>query len=113
MTNKNYKGFGKEVKTNYPRKGHTIRVSLTNEENGREEWGDYGMTFFNEDNAINHLNLLGKFLEFACEEENTSWGLGYQDEGLVERYANWITKKVSPPSFKGLVKITEITDEMK
>ena len=77
-------------------KGHTIRISLTNERNGREEWGDYGMTFYNEDNAINHLNLLGRFLEFACEKENRAWGLGYQDEGLVKRYTDWITDRVLP-----------------
>ena len=28
------------------------------------------MTFFNEDNAINHLGLLGDFLEFVTKEEN-------------------------------------------
>ena len=79
---------------------HTIRISLTNEQTGEEEWGDYGMTFFNEDNAINHLGLLGDFLEFVTKEENRNWGLGFQDKGLVKRYTDWITDKVLPYSEK-------------
>ena len=91
---------------------HTIRISLTNEQTGREEWGDYGMTFFNEDNAINHLGLLGDFLEFVTKKENRNWGLSLQDEGLVKRYTDWITEKVLPYSEKTKT-IGEIAEEMK
>ena len=79
---------------------HTLRISLTNEQTGREEWGDSEVTFYNEDNAINHLGFLGDFLEFMTKEENRSWGLGYQDEGLVKRYTDFITEKVLPYSQK-------------
>ena len=90
---------------------HTIRISLTNEQTGREEWGDHGITFFNEDNAINHLGLLGDFLEFVTKEENRNWGLGFQDKGLVGRYTDWITEKVLPPN-KRVKTIGEIAEEM-
>ena len=58
------------------------------------------MTFYNEDNAINHLGFLGDFLEFMTKEENRNWGLGLQDEGLVKRYTDFITEKVLPYSQK-------------
>ena len=91
-------GDFKEYNRRYNR--HTIRISLTNEQNGREEWGDYEVTFFNEDNAINHLGFLGDLLEFMTKEENRNWGLGLQDEGLVKRYTDFITEKVLPYSQK-------------
>ena len=90
---------------------HTLRISLTNEQSGREEWGDHECTFFNEDNAINHLGLLGDFLEFATKEENRNWGLGFQDKGLVKRYTDWITEKVLPHSQKTKT-VGEIAEEM-
>ena len=79
---------------------HTLRISLTNEQTGREEWGDSEVTFYNEDNAINHLGFLGDFLEFMTKEENRNWGLGMQDKGLVKRYTDWITDRVLPHSLQ-------------
>ena len=79
---------------------HTLRISLTNEQTGREEWGDYEVTFYNEDNAINHLGFLGDFLEFMTKEENRDWGLGMQDKELVKRYTAFITEKVLPHSLQ-------------
>ena len=79
---------------------HTLRISLTDEQVGKELWGDYEVTFFNEDNAINHLGFLGDLLEFMTKEENRNWGLGLQDEGLVKRYTDFITEKVLPHSQK-------------
>jgi hypothetical protein len=79
---------------------HTLRISLTNEQTGREEWGDSEVTFYNEDNAINHLGFLGDLLEFMTKEENRSWGMGMQDEGLVKRYTDFITERVLPHSLQ-------------
>ena len=76
---------------------HTLRISLTDEQVGKELWGDKEITFFNEDNAISHLGFLSDFLDELLKEENNSWGTGLSNDALVERLTNFVRERVAPP----------------
>ena len=79
---------------------HTLRISLTDEQVGKELWGDKEITFFNEDNAISHLSFLSDFLDELLKEENNSWGTGLSNDALVERLTNFVKERVAPPTPK-------------
>lgn len=76
---------------------HTLRISLTDEQVGKELWGDKEITFFNEDNAISHLGFLSDFLDELLKEENNSWGTGLSNDALVERLTNFVRERVASP----------------
>ena len=95
-----------------------MRISLTDEQVGKELWGDKEITFYNEDNAISHLGLLSDFLDLLVQEENRWWGCGMSDDALVERITSFVRERVSPPEgyVKGgdnLVPLTKIVDDLK
>ena len=97
---------------------HTLRISLTDEQVGKELWGDKEITFFNEDNAISHLGFLSDFLDELLKEENNSWGTGLSNDALVERLTNFVKKRVAPPEMKKnkkggskYISIQELADE--
>ena len=76
---------------------HTLRISLTDEQVGRELWGDKSVTFFNEDNSLSHMGFLSDLLDLLTQKENRMWGTGSSDEELVERVTSFVRKRVSPP----------------
>ena len=95
---------------------HTLKVSLINEQVNKEVWEGSDITFFNEDNAINHLSLLGDFLDFLTKDENKFWGTGRADEALVQRATDFIRERVSPPegfNAGDLKPITELVEDLK
>ena len=97
---------------------HTLRISLTDEQVGKELWGDKEITFYNEDNAIGHLSFLSDLLDLLVQEENRWWGCGMSDDALVERITSFVRERVSPPEgyVKGgdnLVPLTKIVDDLK
>ena len=97
---------------------HTLQVSLTDEQLNKQLWEGTEITFYNEDNAINHLGFVNDFLELLTQEENRMWGTGMADEVLVERIISFVRKRVSPPEgYKpngdNLVPLTEIVDKLK
>lgn len=71
---------------------HTLKLTLLNEQSGEEEWGDYSITFYNEDNAINHLSVVGEFMELLAREENRSWGFYHTEQKVVDNILNPIKK---------------------
>jgi hypothetical protein len=71
---------------------HTLKLTLLNEQNGEEEWGDYSITFYNEDNAINHLSVVGKFMELLTKEENRDWGYAHTEQKVVDNILDPIKK---------------------
>ena len=97
---------------------HTLQVSLTDEQLNKQLWEGTEITFYNEDNAINHLGFVNDFLELLTKEENRWWGTGMADEELVERIISFVRKRVSPPegydpNGDNLVPLTEIVDKLK
>ena len=78
---------------------HSLKISLTDEQVGKELWGDKEITFFNEDNAINHLSFLSDFLDLLVQEENRYWGCGMSDDALVERITSFVRDRVSSPKY--------------
>ena len=97
---------------------HTLKVSLTDEQVNKQLWEGTEITFYNEDNAINHLSFVGDFLEVLTKEENRMWGTGMADEALVERIISFVRKRVShpdgyDPNGDNLVPLTEIVDKLK
>ena len=97
---------------------HTLNVSLTDEQANKQLWEGVEITFYNEDNAINHLSFVGDFLEVLTKEENRMWGTGTADEALVERLTSFVRKRVSPPegydpNGDNLVPLTEIAEKIK
>ena len=76
---------------------HTLKISLTDEQVGREIWGNKEITFYNEDNAISHMGFLSDFLDELLKEENNSWGTGMSDDALVERLTNFVRERVASP----------------
>ena len=77
---------------------HTLKISLTDEQVGKELWGNKEITFYNEDNAISHLGFLSDFLDELLKEENNSWGTGLSNDALVERLTNFVKERVAPPT---------------
>lgn len=67
---------------------HTLKLSLLNEQTGEEEWGEHFITFYNEDNAISHFSIVGKFIQLLTEEENRSWGYSSTDKEVVDNIIN-------------------------
>ena len=93
---------------------HTLNIRLINGQSGEEEWVGKTVHFYNEDNAISHLDFLVDMLELLLEEENLYWGCGLAKEELVERITDFVRKRVSPPTpKKGARTIGEIAEEMK
>ena len=97
---------------------HTLNVSLTDEQVNKQLWEGSEITFYNEDNAINHLSFVNDFLELLTQEENKMWGTGMADEELVERIISFVRKRVSPPkgydpNGDNLIPLTEIVDKLK
>ena len=76
---------------------HTLRISLTDEQVGRELWGDKSVTFFNEDNSISHMGFLSDLLDLLTQKENRMWGTGRSNKELVERITSFVRDRVSPP----------------
>jgi len=62
---------------------HTLKISLINEQVGEEVWEGSSITFYNEDNAINHLSVLNQFLELLTKEENRAWGYTHTTDEVV------------------------------
>ena len=73
---------------------HTLSVSLTDEQIGKEIWGGKSITFMNEDNAISHLSLLSEFLGLLTKEENKCWGYKQTPQEVVERIINPIKDRL-------------------
>lgn len=69
---------------------HTLKVSLLNEQTGEEEWAGREITFLNEDNAISHLEILGKFYDLLLE--NKHWGYKQTTDEVVDNILNPIRK---------------------
>ena len=91
-----------------------MNIRLINGQSGEEEWVGKTVHFYNEDNAISHLDFLVEMLELLLEEENQYWGCGLAKEELVERITDFVRKRVSPPTpKKGARTIGEIAEEMK
>ena len=97
---------------------HTLKISLTDEQVGKELWGNKEITFYNEDNAISHLGFLSDFLDELLKEENNSWGTGLSNDALVERLTNFVRERVAPPEMKKnkkggskYISIQELADE--
>ena len=67
---------------------HTLKISLINEQTNTSDWVNHGITFFNEDNAIFHLSLLGDLLDLLLQEENRGWGYKKTPDELVDRIIN-------------------------
>ena len=79
------KAYTKWLEKN-PRK-YTLNISMVNEQTGVEgEWGGKSITFYNEDNAINHLSLLESFFELLLE--NKDWGYQHTTEETVANILN-------------------------
>ena len=76
---------------------HTLRISLTDEQVGRELWGDKSVTFFNEDNSLSHMGFLSDLLDLLTQKENRMWGTGRSNKELVERITSFVKDRVSPP----------------
>ena len=76
---------------------HTLRISLTDEQVGRELWGDKSVTFFNEDNSLSHMGFLSDLLDLLTHKENRMWGTGRSNKELVERITSFVKDRVSPP----------------
>ena len=76
---------------------HTLRISLTDEQVGRELWGDKSVTFFNEDNSLSHMGFLSDLLDLLTQKENRMWGTGRSNKELVERITSFVKERVSPP----------------
>ena len=97
---------------------HTLNVSLTDEQANKPLWEGVEITFYNEDNAINHLSFVRDFLEVLTKEENKWWGTGMADEALVERIISFVRERVAPPkgydpNGDNLIPLTEIVDKLK
>ena len=97
---------------------HTLRISLTDEQVGKELLGDKEITFYNEDNAICHLSFLSDLLDLLVQEENRWWGCGKSDDALVERITCFVKERVSQPEGyveggDNLVPLTKIVDDLK
>jgi hypothetical protein len=71
---------------------HTLKLTLLNEQSGEEEWGEHSITFYNEDNAINHLSVVGEFMELLTKEENRTWGFYHTEQKVVDNILNPIKK---------------------
>ena len=76
---------------------HTLRISLTDEQVGRELWGDKSVTFFNEDNSLSHMGFLSDLLDLLTQKENRMWGTGRSNKELVDRITSFVKERVSPP----------------
>ena len=71
---------------------HTLRISLTDEQVGKELWGDKEITFFNEDNAISHLGLVNEFLQLLAK--NKDWGYKHTSQEVVDAILNPIKDRL-------------------
>jgi hypothetical protein len=78
----------------YRKNQHTLKLTLTDEQTGEEYWGDYEITFYNEDNAISHLNIVGDFMGLLAKEENRKWGFYHTTEEIVNNIIDPIKKKL-------------------
>ena len=84
---------------------HTLKISLTNEQIGKEIWEGSEITFFNEDNAISHLGFLTDLLEELLKEENRDWGRRSSNEALVKRLTDFVRERAISPEEETLEKV--------
>ena len=77
---------------------HTLKISLLNEQTGKEEWKGKAITFYNEDNAISHLGLLRSFFELLME--NQEWGYKWTSEEVVNNILNPIKARLEGKNVK-------------
>ena len=80
---------------------HTLNISVTDEQVGRERWEGKSITFLNEDNALAHLSLLSDLLDLLVKEENNSWGTGMIDDAAVQRILGFVKERIAPEARKG------------
>tara|TARA_B100000131_G_scaffold214473_1_gene206196 strand:- start:439 stop:789 length:351 start_codon:yes stop_codon:yes gene_type:complete len=76
---------------------HRLTISLVNEQrDSNEQYFDpIEITFFNEDNAIEHFSLLDEFLDLITAQENQTWGYPKRDNTeVVERVLNPIKDRL-------------------
>ncbi len=78
-------------------KRYTIKMSLNIEETN-DTCGEKNITFYNEDNALDHIIILGEFFDLLLE--NKSWGTTGSNDELVERILKPIREKIEPPKKK-------------
>jgi hypothetical protein len=71
---------------------HTLKVSLLNEQCNKELWAGEEITFFNEDNAISHLSVVGEFLTLLAN--NTGWGYKHTSEETIDAILNPIRDRL-------------------
>ena len=72
---------------------HTLKVCLINEQTGKESWcSGEEITFFNEDNAISHLGVVGEFLLLLAK--NKDWGYKHTKQEVVDNILNPIKDRL-------------------
>ena len=72
---------------------HTLKVCLINEQTGNESWcSGEEITFFNEDNAISHLGVVGEFLLLLAK--NKDWGYKHTKQEVVDNILNPIKDRL-------------------
>ena len=57
---------------------HTLNVSLTDEQANKQRWEGVEITFYNEDNAINHLSFVGASSKFSQKKKTECGELEWQ-----------------------------------
>ncbi len=73
---------------------HTVKVSLVNEQVGKELWGNTSYTFINEDNAISHYSIVSELLDLLAKEENKGWGFKHTPAETVNNILNPIKDRL-------------------
>ena len=73
---------------------HTLKLTLTDNQINEELWGDHEITFYNEDNAISHLGIVGEFMELLTKEENRTWGFTHAKQEVVDNILNPIKDRL-------------------
>jgi len=71
---------------------HTLKVSLINEQVKEELFEGESITFFNEDNAVSHLRVVGEFLSLLAK--NTDWGYKHTSQEVVDAILNPIKDRL-------------------
>ena len=71
---------------------HTLKVSLMNEQVKEELFRGEEVTFFNEDNAVGHLRVVGEFLMLLAK--NQDWGYKHTSQEVVDAILNPIKDRL-------------------
>ena len=74
---------------------HTLKVTLTDEQSGREVVGSE-ITFCNQDNALSHLSCVCEFFDLLTEEGNQDWGYSQTSDELVNRILTPMRQRLQP-----------------